>query len=163
MPNLFVQIFLKRYSVVAKQLCTFTTPCRQVCRGATRWTKLLSTKKKKRLKINRFAFVVDRGFEPLCPAWEAGILALRWIHHCCIASAKVGKIFYSPNFSAKNLQNSAFFLKKTIKNHTTTASMCFEWPIFTSHKRHYRITLFTISPQKNSTLATQLSFFLLPL
>ena len=34
---------------------------RQVCRGATRWTKPLYTKKKKRLKINRFAFVVDRG------------------------------------------------------------------------------------------------------
>ena len=64
-------------------------------------------------------FVVDRGFEPLCPAWEAGILALRWIHHCCIASAKVEIFFYSANFFTKKMQKSVkIFIpsKKKVEN-----------------------------------------------
>ena len=35
-------------------------------------------KKNRQPKLS--VWVVDRGFEPLCRAWEARILALRWIH-----------------------------------------------------------------------------------
>ena len=83
------------------------SPCRLPCNlkiykiKKTTWSRLL---------------VVDRGFEPLCPAWEAGILALRWIDQFVLSfglfpfdTANIQPFFYSANFFAKKMHFFVFF------------------------------------------------------
>ena len=71
--------------------------------------KFVSGTQKQKVSITRhllarLSFVVDRGFEPLCHAWEACILALRWIHHYAFAGANICTFFLLCKY---------FFPKKT--------------------------------------------------
>ena len=57
------------------------------------------------------SFVVDRGFEPLCRAWEARILALRWIHHFLFGDAKIRQVFIPCKFFEQ--KNATFFANRS--------------------------------------------------
>ena len=75
-------IYLEVSTLCIEIACDTPPPQREDKSAEAQQAERIPYTRKKAVNFLTAFLVVDRGFEPLCPAWEAGILALRWIHHC---------------------------------------------------------------------------------